>query len=63
MVNFMAVLNSLNVISQLKINKTAANNMYIACFSKIINPKVSVYLQADFVSENPVGDYVARQHT
>jgi hypothetical protein len=37
--------------------------MYIACVSFVINPKVSVYLLADFITGNPVGDCVARQHT
>ena len=37
--------------------------MYIACVSVALNPKVNVYLQADFLTGNPVGDCVARQHT
>ncbi len=37
--------------------------MYIACFCIVINPEVIVYLLADFLTGNPVGDYVARQHT
>ena len=37
--------------------------MYIACICFAKNPKVNVYLLADFLTGNPVGDYVARQHT
>jgi hypothetical protein len=37
--------------------------MYIACVITVLNLKVSVYLLADFLTGNPVGDYVARQHT
>jgi hypothetical protein len=37
--------------------------MYIACLRFIHNQKVSVYLHADFLTGNPFGDYVARQHT
>jgi hypothetical protein len=29
----------------------------------VLNPKVSVYLLADFLPGNPVVDYVARLHT
>ncbi len=29
----------------------------------VLNPKVSVYLQADFLTGNLVGDYVGRQYT
>ena len=43
--------------------KNAINNMYIACVSFVINPKVSVYLLSDFLAGNPVADYVARLHT
>jgi hypothetical protein len=54
----------LNVLEKTNGNKKRnGNNMYIACLSFIPNPKVSVYLQADFLTGNPVGDYVARQHT
>ena len=37
---------------------------YVYCMRKhTINPKVNVYLQADFLAGNPVADYVARLHT
>ena len=43
--------------------KRNGNNIYIACVWFVLNPKVNVYLLADFLTGNPVGDYVARQHT
>ena len=48
---------------KLRFCKNAINTMYIACVSFVLNPKVSVYLLADFLAGNPVVDYVARLHT
>ena len=48
---------------KLRFCKNAINTMYIACVNFVLNPKVSVYLLADFLAGNPVVDYVARLHT